>query len=53
MQHFKLEKVYFEVRTQHTGLIGPMKKGRKEMIYLMTHLTHFYLRLYGVGRSDA
>ena len=22
--------------------------GRKEMFYLMTHSTHFYLRLYGV-----
>ena len=25
------------------------KKGRKEMFYLMTHSTHFILRLYGVG----
>ena len=23
------------------------KEGRKEMFYLMTHSTHFYLRLYG------
>ena len=24
------------------------KEGRKEMFYLMTHSTHFYLRLHGV-----
>ena len=24
------------------------KEGRKEMFYLMTHSTHFILRLYGV-----
>ena len=23
-------------------------QGRKEMFYLMTHSTHFYLRLYGI-----
>ena len=26
-----------------------IKEGRKEMLYLTTHSTHFYLRLYGVG----
>ena len=25
-----------------------LKEGRKEMFYLMTHSTHFYLRLYGI-----
>ena len=25
------------------------KEGRKEIFYLMTHSTHFILRLYGVG----
>ena len=25
------------------------KEGRKEMFYLTTHSTHFYLQLYGVG----
>ena len=25
------------------------KEGRKEMFYLMTHSTHFYLWFYGIG----
>ena len=27
----------------------PINYGRKEMFYLTTHSTHFYLRLYDVG----
>ena len=26
--------------------------GRKERVYLMTHATHFYLWLYGVGHTQ-
>ena len=28
---------------------GMCKKGKKEMFYLTTHSTHFYLLLYGIG----
>ena len=31
---------------QHNTLFA--KEGRKEMFYLTTHSTHFYLRLYGI-----
>ena len=32
----------------HAQQIALFKEGRKEMFYLTTHSTHFYLRLYGV-----
>ena len=31
-----------------TDFSSDRKEGRKEMLYLTTHSTHFYLRLYGV-----
>ena len=38
----------------HVGVYGKLqsrKLRRKETIYLMTHSTHFILRLFGVGRK--
>ena len=35
-------------RTYGKGGFRLREEGRKEMFYLTTHSTHFYLRLYGV-----
>ena len=42
-QIFTTESLYYNGNIQIVK-----KEGRKEMFYLTTHSTHFYLRLYGV-----
>ena len=44
-----LIRVLFYRGSEQTRVRGSLE-GRKEMFYLTTHSTHFYLRLYGVRR---
>ena len=46
---WEIIRITYKVLKFSPKIIKHPYEGRKEMFYLTTHSTHFYLRLYGVG----